>query len=154
MRHFLALLLFLLPLAGLAQSLPPVNSVPAGCGTGKALVWSAGVWNCSVGVNKISLPGTGSAVKATLPANASILQVISINTVDKAVTGGVKFGTTSGASDIVSAVAVPGFSTLVIPDALMLKRFFSVLNPQTIFVDALVSWNGAKLDITILYLQL
>jgi hypothetical protein len=64
-----------------------------------------------------------------------------------AITGGVNVGSSVGAADIVSALAVAGNALIVVADALILKRAFSAVAPTSLFVSAGGSWNGASLNI-------
>jgi hypothetical protein len=68
------------------------------------------------------------------------------------VTGGIKFGTTSGAADIVAAQAVAGNATPVfVTDAALLKRVFSTTAPQAIYATAATDWNSANVTVTIVW---
>lgn len=153
MKLILALLLMLFSVTVQAQSLPPVNSVPLGCANGKALVWSAGTWNCSVGVGALLLLATTGPVSTILPRNGLLLQILVINTTGNPLVGGMDIGTTLGAHDIISNESVGGNAIDSVADAKFQKRFFSALSPQNLFVGA-QNWNGASLNITIVYLQL
>lgn len=88
-----------------------------------------------------------------LPANAVIRDILVINTTANAITGGLKFGTTSGATDIVAALAVGANATTFVADASLLKRYFSNSAVQQIFFDAVASWNSASVEIDIYYYQ-
>lgn len=86
-----------------------------------------------------------------LPAKAVIDQIIIRNSTANAITGGLKFGTTSGATDIVTALAVAGNVLTFVTNATLLKPFFSTTATQTIFIDTVTLWNAASVDIWIVY---
>lgn len=109
----------------------------------------------SVPIGKIKLTGVTAANTAiTIPANCMIDDIIVVNTTGNAITGGLKFGTTAGAADVCASVAVTGTSISYITDALFLKRTFSTSASQQIFFDAVTLWNGASVDVTVVYKQL
>lgn len=87
----------------------------------------------------------------TLPAGAVIQQVIVQNTTGNVITGGLKFGTTAGATDIVAALAVGATSLNIVASAAILKPLFSTSATQQIFIDAVAAWNSASANIWILY---
>lgn len=86
-----------------------------------------------------------------LPVNAVINKVIVQNTTGNAVTGGLKFGTTSGATDIVVALTVGANALTFVADAALLKQIFSTTATQTIFIDTVTLWSSASVNIWILY---
>lgn len=88
-----------------------------------------------------------------LPANAQILNIIVTNTTGNAITGGLKIGTTAGATDIATALAV-GANGFVSLGTNLLKSIFSSSATQQIFIDAVGSWGSASVTITIPYIQL
>jgi hypothetical protein len=96
----------------------------------------------------------GGPVSFVLPARCYIAGIILANTTANAVTGGLKFGSASGGVDVVAAVPVGANATLSVPDALVLKRFFSLSAPQSIFIDAVTAWNGASIVGAVIYGQL
>jgi hypothetical protein len=82
----------------------------------------------------------------SVPAGYAVRDIFVRNTTANAVTGGVKIGTTSGAVDVLGALTVGANAfTLGVP----LIRLFSATVAQTLFVQAVVAWNSASLDITI-----
>lgn len=95
--------------------------------------------------------GLTAAGSGVLPTGAKILGIFVANNTANAITGGLKFGTTSGATDIVIALAVAGNFIGKVADAALLKSFFSKSATQTVFVDAVVAWNSANVDIDIIY---
>lgn len=102
-------------------------------------------------LQRITLSGQTAAGSFILPANCVIRDVLVFNTTANAITGGLKFGTTAGAVDIVAALAVAASVTAFLTDALMLKRFFSPTATQQIFFDAVTLWNSANVTIHIIY---
>lgn len=109
----------------------------------------------SVPTGRLKVSGVVAANSAlTLPANAVIDYIVVFNTTANAITGGLKFGTTAGATDVTVAVAVGANALLFITDALLIKRIFSTTATQQIFFDAVAAWNSANVDVTIIYKQL
>lgn len=102
-------------------------------------------------LQKIVLSGQTSAGSFILPANCVLREVLVFNTTANAITGGLKFGTTVGGTDVVATLAIAASVAAFLTDALMLKRFFSPTATQQIFFDAVTLWNGANVNITILY---
>jgi len=90
--------------------------------------------------------GTSSVGLGLLPASMYIEGLIFQNLNANAITGGVNVGSSVGAADIVSALAVAGNALIVVADALILKRAFSAVAPTSLFVSAGGSWNGASLN--------
>lgn len=100
-------------------------------------------------MQKIALTGVTSATSITLPANTYIDQIFVKNNTANAVTGGLKFGTSAGAADVVAALVVAG-SVVSPPATLLLTKFAA---GQTISIDAVAAWNSANVDITVVYGQ-
>lgn len=84
---------------------------------------------------------------ASIPAGYIIQEIVIENTTANAVTGGIKIGTTSGATDVVVAFAVGANALSVVPDATILKRVFSMSSAQTLFIQAVTLFNSASLNI-------
>lgn len=109
----------------------------------------------SVPINKIKLTGVTAANSAiSIPANGLVDYIIVNSTNANAITGGLKFGTTAGAIDVCAAMAVAGNSLTYVTDALLLKRIFSTSASQQLFFDAVTLWNGASVDVTVVYKQI
>jgi hypothetical protein len=100
---------------------------------------------------KIRLTGQTAAFTFTVPLNCRLYGITLQETAGAAVTGGIRIGTTLGGVDVVTAVPV-GANGFV--DCTLLKRLFSATANQTIYVDAVTSWNGANVTIVALYEQL
>lgn len=131
-------------------------STPIGIGSGgtastttSGALTALGIAGSTVGMQKIVLSGVSSATSTTLPANAYIDQIFVKNNTANAVTGGLKFGTSSGGADVVVALPVAA-SVITVPAALILTKFGAA---QQIFIDAVAAWNSANVDITIVYGQ-
>lgn len=102
-------------------------------------------------VKALSQAAAGSIV---IPANSFIIAVLIKNNTANAITGGLKVGTTAGGVDVVAALTVGASLTLAVAPAALLKAFFNTTQPQTLFFDAVVAWNSANIDITVIYGQL
>lgn len=85
----------------------------------------------------------------TVPAGAYIKHIIIKNSTANAITGGLKFGTTSGGVDVAAAVAVGANAVIAVTDAAILKRFFSTSSATTIYVQDVTAWNSANVSITV-----
>jgi hypothetical protein len=68
-------------------------------------------------------------------------------TAGNAVSGGIKIGTTSGAADVVAATAVAGNAIGEVSSGNILKSIFSRSAAQSLFVQAVSSWNSASLEL-------
>ncbi|WP_027060545.1 hypothetical protein [Mesorhizobium loti] len=84
----------------------------------------------------------------SVPAGWYIADIVFANTTANAVTGGVKIGTTSGATDVVAAQAIAGSAIGKVPDASILKTLFSRTAAQTLFIQTVTSWNGASVELS------
>lgn len=96
----------------------------------------------------------GANFTMTFPANAIIDDIVIQETAGNAITGGVRIGTTNGGTDVAVAIAVSALSLQVVPDALILSNVFSTSATQTLFVQAVTLWNGAVINLEILYRSL
>ncbi len=103
---------------------------------------------------EISLTGVTSNTTASIPANCYIQSIFIKNNTANAITGGLRIGTTDGGVDVVVALTVGANAILVIPAATLLLQVFSTSAPQTLFLQAVVAWNSASLDINIIYGQM
>ena len=90
-----------------------------------------------------SLSGNSTAV---IPSGYYLGDIIFENTNANAVTGGIKIGTTSGATDVVFAQTVGGNSLANLGSTLT-KKIFSTTSSQTLFVQAVTSWNSASVNV-------
>lgn len=127
---------------------PP--QLPVNCSTNRGAAWSGTAWVCSAGMGSSIQTAVVAANSATtIPAGCAIQDIFITNTTANAITGGLKFGTTAGATDIVVALAVGASVLTFVTDATLLKRTFA--GAQTVFIDAVVSWNSASVNVTTVY---
>lgn len=85
----------------------------------------------------------------SIPPNAALVAVYARNNTANAVTGGIKFGTTLGGTDIIAALAV-GANALVAGTPLISDLSATA---GTIYFDAVAAWNSASVDICVVYNQ-
>lgn len=103
-------------------------------------------------VKKLGLAANGSVV---LPKGFTLLKVTLQNTTSNSVTGGIRIGTTGGGSDVVLAQAVGSSAIVDInPTSALLKQTFSFSSTQSLFIEAITSWNSASLDMYFIGYQL
>lgn len=107
------------------------------------------------GQNSFSIAQTGIIAQdftsLTLPAGAYVNGIVIRETSGAAVTGGIKIGTTAGGTDVVAAATCGSGCLISVTDVSLLKRVFSATATQKLSVDAVSSFNGAALSITVLY---
>lgn len=89
--------------------------------------------------------GVTGATTLTLPAGQAIDRIYVKNNTTNAITGGLKVGTTAGGVDILAALSVGSLAQV---DASPLIGALSSA-PRTIYIDAVLAWNGASIDITV-----
>lgn len=102
----------------------------------------------------IQLSGaTAAAQIGQLPPAAYIVGIIVQNQGANAPTGGgLKIGTTSGGTDIVSGMLATGNNAInIASDVSIAKRAFNMTQAQPVFVDAVTSWNSSTVIVTVLY---
>lgn len=104
--------------------------------------------NSGVFCRSVALAANGTIV---VPANHMLVGMVVFNSTANAVTGGVKIGTTSGATDVMVALAV-GANALVV--GAPLKQIFSQSVDQTLFIQAVVSWNSANITVSLMLANL
>lgn len=80
-----------------------------------------------------------------IPAGWGISRLIIANVTANAVTGGIRIGTTDGGADVAVAIAVGANAIIFVDDAAILKHYFSDSAGQTLYAQAVVSWNSAAL---------
>lgn len=85
-----------------------------------------------------------------VPANCFIADIIIINNTANAVTGGLKFGTTNGGTEVVTAVAVGASAYTHVLDSALTKRVFSKTAATTIYVQDVTAWNSANVDVNVI----
>lgn len=82
-----------------------------------------------------------------LPIGFRIDSIDIQNTNGNAITGGVRIGTTDAGVDVAVAIAVAGNALVLVPDTTILKRLFSTAATTTLFVQAVVAWNSASINV-------
>lgn len=97
-------------------------------------------------ITKSSL-GVTSDTTMIVPAGYAIISMIFENNTANSITGGVRVGTSNAATDVAVAIAVGANAILGIPDATILKTYFSPTVDQTLFFQAVVAWNSANINI-------
>jgi len=130
------------PLAG--NEIVATNE-PRGSTTTSAIAALAG------GSVNISLKQTGvtaNATLGTLAANGFIQYVMFRETAGHGVN--VAIGSTSGASDVMSAVAVPASGTMLVIATGVTLDWFSPVSTQTLYVSS-TSWNSASVNVQLVY---
>ena len=88
------------------------------------------------------------ATSIVVPANMYILGIVIDSTNANSITGGIKIGTSLGATDVVSVFAVTGNSLSHIPSSLILKRIFSKTASTTLYIDAVTLFNSANISVS------
>lgn len=101
-------------------------------------------------MRSVNVVGATTATQIALPQGAFIQHIFVHETSNRAITGGLKFGTTNGGTDIISSIAVSGNSKVHATDSAIATRGF-LPGSQTVYIDAAGSWNSAKADIFIIY---
>lgn len=102
----------------------------------------------------ITLDNETAAGSFVVPKGYRIQCIAIQNTTANAVTGGLKFGTTAGATDVVAAQAVGANALVLVPAASLLASIFSTTANQTVYYDAVTAWNGASVKIRVALQQL
>jgi len=97
----------------------------------------------------INLSAQTAAGTFQVAAGYAIRDIFINNTTANAVTGGVKFGTTLGGTDVITAQAVGANGKVRVLDSDLSKSFFSTSAHQTIYFDAVTAWNSASLNLHI-----
>ena len=86
----------------------------------------------------------------TVPAGYALQYIYINNTTANAITGGLKFGTTAGGTQVLAAEAVPANALFAVPSADITNRIYSRTVDQIIYFDAVTAWNSASVDMKIL----
>ena len=84
-----------------------------------------------------------------LPPGARIDSIVIYNRTANAITGGIKIGTSSGGTQVVTAQAVAGNDFIEVTTINL--RLFSISAYQTLYIDAVTAWNSASIDLFIIY---
>lgn len=98
-------------------------------------------------IGKLRATGVSGVGTLSLPAGATILSISAKNNTANAITGGLKIGSAVAGVDIVAALTVA--ASVVSPPATLLLPTFAAA--QTLYYDAVVAWNSANIDLTVIY---
>lgn len=102
-------------------------------------------------IYQIPVIGATANFQMSVPIGTQLISVqMSETTLTQSITGGIRIGTAAGGTDVVVAQAVAAGAKLVITDATLLKRVFSVSADTPLFIEAVTNWNGASLNVTYL----
>lgn len=94
---------------------------------------------------------TSDFVVGTLPAGAYLREIIVSNSTATSVTGGIGFGTTANATDVVTALTCGASCLTHVTDANLKLRVFSTTAAQAIHAAAITTWQSARVVITLVY---
>ncbi len=83
----------------------------------------------------------------TIPAGYALESIIVENTTANAITGGIKIGTSSGGTQVVTAQAVAGSALLKVAAADISLGVFSTSADQILYIQAVTSWNSASINV-------
>lgn len=96
-----------------------------------------------------TLPYNGITGNSTvvIPKGYMIEAIYVKNTTANAITGGIKLGTTSGGTEVISALAIgANYNDAIDNSSVILKKFFSDTANTTLYLQAVTAWNGASLN--------
>lgn len=110
-----------------------------------------GVATGNIAGGKLTATAQTSAFTLTLPANAYIQNIFIKETAGNLVLGGVKIGSSLGATDVAVAITIGANSIQIVPAAQVLKQVFSTSATQVIYFDAVTGFNAASLNVEIIY---
>ncbi len=96
----------------------------------------------------VRLSAAGTLV---LPAGVYIDRIVIQEDSGSSVTGGLKVGTSSGGTQVASALICASSCLTWVADASISTRIFASTAPQTLFIDAVSSWNSARVITTVVY---
>jgi len=85
----------------------------------------------------------------SVPAGYVIESIAIFNNTANAITGGLKFGTAAGGTQVITAQAVGASALLVVADSALTLRAFSTTAAQIVYFDAVTAWNSADIDIRV-----
>ena len=105
-----------------------------------------GVLRAQTGLVTATLTSNGTV---SVPAAYAIMGLVLRNTTANAITGGVRIGTTDGGIDVAVAIAVGASAIIGVPDATVLKKYFSASAATTLYIQAVTSWNSASLNVAV-----
>lgn len=105
--------------------------------------------SCLVGNSLITSSAIATdATVGSVPINATIIYAIARETAGHNVT--ISLGSTSGASDVLTSVALTANTSTMIPITSFTKSWFSSGSTQSLFIDS-ASWGSASVNISIYY---
>lgn len=113
---------------------------------GAALISDGTEW---LGDGVVRLRTVANDTTISIPAGCAISAIHIENTTANAVTGGIKIGTSSGATDVVAAQAVGANAKLTIAESAVLLKWFSRASAQTLYIQDVTAWNSASLEISV-----
>ncbi len=96
----------------------------------------------------VRLSAAGTLV---LPAGVYIDRIVIQEDSGSSVTGGLKVGTTSGGTQVAAALICASSCLTWVADASISTRIFASTATQTLFIDAVSSWNSARVITTVIY---
>lgn len=92
---------------------------------------------------------TANGLVGTVPASAYIREIIVQNSSANAVTGGVGFGKTAAATDVVTALTCAANCLTFVADSAIKLRVFA--SSQPLYLSAVTDFNSAVLNVTVVY---
>lgn len=92
---------------------------------------------------RVSLSANGTLA---LPAYHRVSRVYLDNTTSNAVTGGIRIGTAAAGTQLITAAAVGADATV---DAGVPNAGLYSAAAQTLYIEAVTAWNGAKVDVIV-----
>lgn len=99
---------------------------------------------------RLLIQNVAAAGNVAIPQYARITDITVRNQTANAVTGGIKFGTTNGGTDVIAALAVA--ASVVARDVSVLKTSYAAAG--TLYFDAVTAWNSAVVDIIVEWVEL
>lgn len=90
-----------------------------------------------------------AAFTLTVPRNYCVEAIRVVNFTGNAMTGGLKIGTSAGATDVVAAQTIGAAGVYRIQEASILKNILSLSATSTLYFDAVTAWNGAVISLWI-----
>lgn len=88
----------------------------------------------------------------TVPAGYMIEAIVIKNNTANAITGGLRFGSTDGGAQVITAQAVGANAYLRVADAALLLAVFAA--EQIVYVQAVTAWNSANVDLWVVFRRL
>ena len=95
-----------------------------------------------------ALTAAGTVV---IPGGTYIDRIIIQETSGASITGGLKIGTTSGGTQVATGLVCASSCLTWVPDVSISTRIFASTAPQTLFIDAVSSFNSGRVNVTVVY---